>query len=136
MPTIMGNCCATIMGNCFSGPTGPKVPKPPKGWPPGAQPQPRPGGSTAVKDLGEVKSIVAKVTAQVEKEFKAAGRKGVLGQLEVVEALSQVVAGRNFFVKIKFDSGKLGGSGEEYAFLRIYDRFGDFSLTSVVWNKK
>ena len=37
--------------------------------------------------------------------------------------MTQVVAGVNYFVKVKV------GEGDEYAFLRIYDRFGDVQLT-------
>ena len=46
-----------------------------------------------------------------------------------VAATSQVVAGVNYFVKVKV------GEGDEYAFLRIYDRFGDVQLTSFQLGK-
>ena len=45
------------------------------------------------------------------------------------QVMTQVVAGVNYFVKVKV------GEGDEYAFLRIYDRFGDVQLTSFQLGK-
>ena len=41
---------------------------------------------------------------------------------------AQTVAGTNYFVKVAL-------TDDEYAFLRIYDRFGDISLTSIQLGK-
>ena len=50
-------------------------------------------------------------------------------RFEPVDVMTQVVAGVNYFVKVKV------GEGDEYAFLRIYDRFGDVQLTSFQLGK-
>ena len=41
---------------------------------------------------------------------------------------AQTVAGTNYFVKVAL-------TADEYAFLRIYDRFGEVSLTSIQLGK-
>uniref|UniRef100_A0A3B4X2L0 Cystatin domain-containing protein n=1 Tax=Seriola lalandi dorsalis TaxID=1841481 RepID=A0A3B4X2L0_SERLL len=64
-------------------------------------------------------------TQALERATQASGRNGMLtSRPTVVEAASQVVAGTNYFVKLRLASG-------EYVHARIYDHFGSVTLTAV-----
>lgn len=91
-------------------------------------PRTMPGG---LRSLDPADARLAEVVAEVyqtnalERATQASGRNGMLtSRPTVVEAASQVVAGTNYFVKLRLASG-------EYAHARIYDHFGSVTLTAV-----
>ena len=65
----------------------------------------------------------------MEADTQRQGRNGAISSLTPVEVKKQVVAGMNYFIKAKINDG------DEYLFLRIYDRFGEVSLTKVQLGK-
>ena len=82
------------------------------------------GGAQDSEVDAELRALVARVQDDFERIAREKGRLGDVEEFEPVQVLVQVVTGRNYFVKVH-----LGGG--EYAFLRIYDRFGDVSLEKV-----
>ena len=77
----------------------------------------------------EVQPMVDEMLKEIEAATQAAGRNGIIETLEVVGHCTQVVAGINHFL-----SAKVNGQ-EEHVFVRIYDRFGDKSVSAVQLNK-
>ena len=86
------------------------------------------GGATPGEVTEEVRRVLAEVKAEFEAQAQASGRTGEIPMFEPVAAMTQVVAGLNYFVKVRL-------AENEFAFLRIYDRFGDISLTSFQLGK-
>ena len=75
----------------------------------------------------EAQAAVKSVWPAFGEMAMAQGRNGLLGDYKdeaVVEVKKQVVAGINYFVKVQVGS-------DEYAHLRIYDRFGDVKLAGI-----
>ena len=91
----------------------------------------RNGGAEKQEVTQEVKAVVEKVRDAFDEAANAQGMNRMKGasRFEPVDVMTQVVAGVNYFVKVKV------GEGDEYAFLRIYDRFGDVQLTSFQLGK-
>ena len=89
------------------------------------------GGAEKQEVTQEVKAVVEKVRDAFDEAANAQGMNRMKGasRFEPVDVMTQVVAGVNYFVKVKV------GEGDEYAFLRIYDRFGDVQLTSFQLGK-
>lgn len=59
------------------------------------------GGAMVSEVSDEVRALVAKVKADFEQIAQAQGRLGAAATFEPVQVLVQVVAGRNFFVKVR-----------------------------------
>jgi hypothetical protein len=68
-------------------------------------------GGTSAMDISDdrLQKAVHAVTPQFQAMAQAQGRNGMVSQLEIVEAQSQVVAGINYFVKVR-------GSRHAFAF--------------------
>ena len=73
--------------------------------------------------------MVDEMLKEIEAATQAAGRNGIIETLEVVGHCTQVGSGIHPFL-----SAKVNGQ-EEHVFVRIYDRFGDKSVSAVQLNK-
>merc|ERR1712118_100726 len=83
------------------------------------------GGAGKAEVTDDVRAIVKEMQKDIEKQTQAKGRNGMITDLEVTEVMTQVVAGVNYFVKCKVNKQ------DEFIMARIYDKFGDKSLSSV-----
>lgn len=91
------------------------------------------GGATRAEVTEQVRDVVGQVKAEFEKQRSLATcpmcmHVETVPRFEPVQVMKQVVAGINYFVKVQIGD-------DAYAFLRIYDRFGSVSLTSIQLGK-
>ena len=81
------------------------------------------GGTSSYEVDETVKKITSQMKAEVEKQANES-----FSTFEPIEAMTQVVAGTNYFIKV--DVGN-----EKAVFMRVWDHFGDLSLTSIQTGK-
>ncbi|KAM7459030.1 cystatin-B [Blastocystis sp. ATCC 50177/Nand II] len=81
------------------------------------------GGTTEAVVDERVKEVAMKMKGEVEKQANES-----FSTFEPVEAMTQVVAGTNYFIKVDVGNGKA-------VFMRVWDHFGDLSLTSIQTGK-
>ena len=82
-------------------------------------------GKAAAMDITpEVHEVCSAMAPAIAEKAKALGRNGTIDKLTPVAALSQVVAGTNFFIKARV--GEEGSS--EYVHMRVWKKLGGGGL--------
>lgn len=73
------------------------------------------GGTIPTQVNAEITALCEKHLAEISSRSNEMGRNGTLDRIQVVEALTQVVAGTNYFLKVK-----VLGNTDEYFWVRIH----------------
>ena len=90
------------------------------------------GGYSKVEANPELIELVHKLKDDLELSLIEEGRNGRIEALEILEAYQQVVAGLNYWFKLKLQE-----NGEECIFIKVFRDLGDnITIKEIVSNKK
>jgi hypothetical protein len=90
------------------------------------------GASPMAQVSDEVRNICESLKNEVSEKAKAAGRNGHIDQITPVAAMTQVVAGTNYFIKARVG----GDESQEYVFMRVWHKLsGEDELSAIQVNK-